>query len=566
MPAMNDLVTNLTPASTPSTRAAWRKPLPLAVAAAAIAATGLWLAGRPLAAGAIAAAFGLAVAFVVGLRILRWLLGGGHEIAGVAGAVVDEALGSRAPVIFMVVLAVVLPILPLVLDATERLEYRLQFFLTWSLSAAAFLLAMVTIVLACGSVCGDIDSQRIHMTLSKPVERWQYLLGKWLGIVLLDGVLLAIIGAGILLGARALGRLPTVDAADRRAVDEQVFTARSSVQPEHPEAAAFEAAIAAQVEQIRKDEPAAFAADPAAVRRRIRAERVLEWHTITADVVSSFVFTGLDRERIGADVIQLRLKPFADNVGIDRAEVRFALWLNGRPYPTREGRHEEFVLPSLMFHTIDLPVTAIDAAGTLRVTITNRNLVPPGETQPTSIAFSPGKGLEILYRSGGFTGNFIRGLLVGWAKLAMLAAAALAAASRLAFPTAVLASLMVYVSAVAKGFLADAIDIYTGTDGANATLATMVRLRTGLLLDRINRFEWWEAAKTLTSWAADGFLALVPSFGVHDGITEVATGHLLPVTQALGSAGILGVAYPVALVALGWALLERRDLVNVSGS
>jgi hypothetical protein len=415
-------------------------------------------------------------------------------------------------------------------------------------------------------VCGDIDSQRIHMTLSKPVERWQYLLGKWLGIVLLDGVLLAIIGAGILLGARALGRLPTVDAADRRAVDEQVFTARSSVQPEHPEAAAFEAAIAAQVEQIRKDEPAAFAADPAAVRRRIRAERVLEWHTITADVVSSFVFTGLDRERIGADVIQLRLKPFADNVGIDRAEVRFALWLNGRPYPTREGRHEEFVLPSLMFHTIDLPVTAIDAAGTLRVTITNRNLVPPGETQPTSIAFSPGKGLEILYRSGGFTGNFIRGLLVGWAKLAMLAAAALAAASRLAFPTAVLASLMVYVSAVAKGFLADAIDIYTGTDGANATLATMVRLRTGLLLDRINRFEWWEAAKTLTSWAADGFLALVPSFGVHDGITEVATGHLLPVTQALGSAGILGVAYPVALVALGWALLERRDLVNVSGS
>jgi hypothetical protein len=302
MPAMNDLVTNLTPASTPSTRAAWRKPLPLAVAAAAIAATGLWLAGRPLAAGAIAAAFGLAVAFVVGLRILRWLLGGGHEIAGVAGAVVDEALGSRAPVIFMVVLAVGLPILPLVLDATERLEYRLQFFLTWSLSAAAFLLAMVTIVLACGSVCGDIDSQRIHMTLSKPVERWQYLLGKWLGIVLLDGVLLAIIGAGILLGARALGRLPTVDAADRRAVDEQVFTARSSVQPEHPEAAAFEAAIAAQVEQIRKDEPAAFAADPAAVRRRIRAERVLEWHTITADVVSSFVFTGLDRERIGARI------------------------------------------------------------------------------------------------------------------------------------------------------------------------------------------------------------------------------------------------------------------------
>jgi hypothetical protein len=125
---------------------------------------------------------------------------------------------------------------------------------------------------------------------------------------------------------------------------------------------------------------------------------------------------------------------------------------------------------------------------------------------------------------------------------------------------------MVYVSAVAKGFLANAIDIYTGTDGGQATLASMVRLRAGLLLERINRFEWWEATKTLTSWAAEGFLALVPSFGAHDGITEIATGRLLPVAQAFGSAGILGIAYPLALVALGWALLERRDLVNVSGS
>ena len=563
---MNDLLTDLALAAKPAPRAAWRRPLPLAVAAAMLGAGGLWLAGRPLAATAVGGAAGLAVAFVAGLRLLRWALGGGNAVSGVAGAVVDEALGSRMPVVFMVLLAVGLPILPLVLDAGERLEYRLQFFLTWSLSAAAFLLAMVTIVLACGSVCGDIDSQRIHMTLSKPVDRWQYLLGKWLGIVLLDGVLLAIIGAGILLGARALGRLPTVDAADRRAVDEQVFTARSSVRPVHPETAAFEASIAAQVEQIRQDEPAAFAADPDGVRRRIRSERVLEWHTITADVVSSFLFKGLNRERLGADVVQLRLKPFADNVGVDRAEVRFALWLNGRPYPTRDGRHEEFVLPSLMFHTIDLPASAIDASGTLRVTIANRNLVPPGETQPTNIALAPGKGLEILYRSGGFTGNFFRGLLVGWAKLALLAAAALAAASCLAFPTAVLASLMVYVSAVAKGFLADAIDIYTGTDGGQATLASMARLRAGLFLERINRFEWWDAAKTLSSWAAEGFLALVPSFGVHDGITEVATGRLLPVTQALGSAGMLGIAYPVALVALGWALLERRDLVNVSGS
>ena len=562
------------PAATPRTRRpdegrqSWwmRRRFPLAISGVALIAAGLWLAGRPLAASAVLATCALALAFACGIHLVRWALGGSHEISGVARAVVDEAVGSRAPVIFMILLAVGLPILPLVLDSTERLEYRLQFFLTWALSSSAFLLALVTIVLACGSVCGDIDSQRIHMTLSKPVERWQYLVGKWLGIVLLDGVLLGILGCGIYLGALALGRMPAVDAADRRAVEEQVFTARSSLRPDHPEQEGFEASITAAIDQIRKDSPDAFAADPAAVRRRIRSERVLEWHTITADVVSSYVFRGLDHGRLKSDILQLRLKPFADNVGVDRAEVRFALWLNDRPFPVRGGHHEEYTLPSLMFHTIDIPASAIDASGSLKVTIANRNLVPPGETLPTSLSFSPGKGLELLYRSGGFTGNYVRGLLVGWAKLAMLTGAALAAASWLAFPTAVLASLMVYVSAVARGFLADAIDIYTGADSAHATLTSMVRLRASMLLERLSRFEWWDAFKTLTSVAADGFLGLVPSFGMHDGVTEVAAGLHLPLSQALGSVGMLAVLYPAVLVALGWWLLERRDLVNVSGS
>jgi hypothetical protein len=264
-------------------------------------------------------------------------------------------------------------------------------------------------------------------------------------------------------------------------------------------------------------------------------------------------------------VVQLRLKPFADAVAIDRAPVRFALWLNDRPFPFKDGRHEEFTLTGGTFHTLEIPTSAIDAAGRLRLSIANRNLVPPGQERPATISFSPGKGLEILYRSGSFRGNFLRCLAVMWAKLALLAAAALAAASWLGFPIAVLATLLVYVAAVARGFLADAIDIYTGTDRADATFVDMVRLRATLLFERLDRLELWDAAKTLTSFAADAFLALVPSFGVHDGVTELATGRLLTVGQAVASVAELGLAYPLVLLAGGWALLSKRDLVNVSG-
>jgi hypothetical protein len=316
---------------------------------------------------------------------------------------------------------------------------------------------------------------------------------------------------------------------------------------------------------MKKDDPSSFAADPDGARKRIRSRQLLEWHTIQADVVSSYLFTGLGRARAESQVVQLRMKPFANNVGIDRADVRFALWLNERPFPMRDGKHEEFTFASGSFHTITLPTSAIADDGTLLVTIANRNLVPPGETAATSISFSPGKGLEVLCRVGGFEGNFLRGLALAWAKLAMLAAAALAAASWLTFPVAVLTGLMVYVAASAQAFLADAIDIYTGLDAADASFTAMIRLRSSLLFERLNKLEWWDAVKTLLSYFGDAFLSLVPSFGAHDGVTQVATGRLISWGDAGWGLLVLAVAYPIVLLALGWLLLERRDLVNVSG-
>ena len=94
-----------------------------------------------------------------------------------------------------------------------------------------------------------IDTQRIHMALVKPLGRWQYLLGKWLGIVLLDGLLVALVGGGVFAVAAAVRRLPAADVADRRAVDEEVFTARSVARPEHPRGGDFEADVAAAIAQ-----------------------------------------------------------------------------------------------------------------------------------------------------------------------------------------------------------------------------------------------------------------------------------------------------------------------------
>jgi hypothetical protein len=347
-------------------------------------------------------------------------------------------------------------------------------------------------------------------------------------------------------------------------VEEQVLTARASARPVHPRQQEFDKAVEAAITQIRDDDPALFDKDPVGARKRIFSQHVFLWHTVSPDVVSSYLFTGLASAKQRTPVVQLRLQAFADNSKTSAAEIRFALWLNERPYPVKQGKHEEYVLASGPVHTLELPATAIAEDGTLRVTIANRNMVMPGESQPTSIGFNPGEGLEILYRVGSFEGNFVRGQTIMWAKLAMLSAAALAAASWLGFPIAVLVSLMVFVTAVASGFLADAIDIYTGMDRANPTWLSMVRLRAGLLLERLGKLELWEAAKTVASYFADAFLTLIPSFGDYDAITQVATGRVVSAAEVMGGLLELGVFYPVLLIGLGWLLLEKRDLVSTA--
>ena len=539
----------------------WR---PATGLAAAALAGGLWLADRQAAAICILGIIALTIGFFLGIVLLRCVFSGSHPVIGVARAIVEEAISTRLSIVLVMLVVVTLPALPLLLDPAERLAYRIQFFLNWSLSGATILLAMITIALGCGSVCGDIESRQIHLALSKPLRRWEYLLGKWLGVVLLDLMLVTLVGIGVATFAAAQARTPAADAADRIAVDEQVLTARASARPIHPRGAEFEKSVAATIEQIRKDDPALFDKDPARARKRIFSQRIHEWHTITTDVVSSFVFTGLDPKRIQSPVVQLRLEPFADNSSISRADVRFALWLNERPFPVRAGVHEDYTFSTGTVHTIDLPASVIAADGTLRLTIANRNLVMPGEDRPTSISFAPGEGLEILYRVGGFGGNFLRCLCVMWAKLAMLAAVALAAAAWLGFPTALLTSLMVFVTAVASAFFADAIDIYTGLDRRDATLVSMLQLRLGLFAETLQKGEWWEAIKTVGSYGADTFLTLVPSFADYDSVTQVAGGRVVPLAELVFAVLVMGVLYPLLLLCLGWFFLERRDLVSTA--
>lgn len=538
----------------------WLLGVTLSLAAAGVC----WLTELPAFAVVIAGATALVLSARVGIVILRQLLSTSHPIPAVARVIVEEAVGTRLSVLLVMLVLVGLPCLPLVLDSGERLSYRMQFLLNWSLSGAFVLLAFLSIALCCGTVCGDISSSRIHLTLTKPVRRWEYLFGKWLGIAVLNLLFVALVGLGTYTTAQALRQLPAVDTSDLRAVEEQVLTARIAANPVHPRQDDYEKLVSNEIKRIRDEDPELFDLDPVNAKRRIRTTQLYKWHTVSPDVVASYLFTGLDGVKERTPVIQLRLKPFAPNSAISEADVQFSMWLNERPFPVKDGKQEDYVLSVNQIHTIELPTVSINDEGTLLVTIANQNLVMPGETRPTSISFTPGKGFQLLYRVGSFEGNIFRATIIMWAKLSLITAVALTAAAWLGLPVAMLASMMFLAAAIASGFLADAIDIYTGIDDATPTFVSMMRLRMGILGEYLLRLQWWSATKAIGSYIADGFLLLVPDFSRYDSITAAATGHLVSFWEMLSAVGFLVLFYAMLVLLLGWLFLERRDLVRNS--
>src|SRR6185369_9077392 len=116
--------------------------------------------------------------------------------------------------------------LPLVIKDDGTAQGFTQIILTYTLSVATGLLGISTLWLSCGTLARDIEECQIQVVATKPVARWQIWLGKWLGIVSLNAVLLLIAGGCVygLLQWRAT-RLPPAEQVKLRS---SILVARGS--------------------------------------------------------------------------------------------------------------------------------------------------------------------------------------------------------------------------------------------------------------------------------------------------------------------------------------------------
>jgi Cu-processing system permease protein len=71
--------------------------------------------------------------------------------------------------------------------------------LTAALYVINFLIVVMSVLVAVTAVSGEIDSHTIETMVTKPVHRWQIILGKWLGYALLIALYVLLLAGGAML-------------------------------------------------------------------------------------------------------------------------------------------------------------------------------------------------------------------------------------------------------------------------------------------------------------------------------------------------------------------------------
>src|SRR5579872_4438638 len=156
-----------------------------------------------------------------------------RRIIAIARLTWKAAFRYRLFWVMTVLLVVSVVGLPLVIKGDGTAQGLTQVLITYTLGATATLLGFFTLWFSCGTLARDIEESQMQTVCVKPIGRWQVWLGKWLGIMALNAMLLAI--AGSLDFALLQYRAGQLSADQQKILRDQVFIARAGAKDRPPD-------------------------------------------------------------------------------------------------------------------------------------------------------------------------------------------------------------------------------------------------------------------------------------------------------------------------------------------
>ncbi len=393
-----------------------------------------------------------------------------RSIWAVATNTIKQAIRMKVAAVFLILLLVLLPVMGFSATGDGTLKGRLQTFVSYGLSLTGILLSLLTIIISIYTVASDIEQRQIYTVITKPIRRFEFLLGKLLGVILLDMILLSLFAAIIYTITVYTPKFVNTTEIERMQVNNEFFTARASltVPPldvsqeveetykklersnELPENVPYEEIIARLTMQKQL------------AKRAADVGQILTWEFNNVEPLDEYMFIR-----------------FKYDVAVNPPDMQvYGRWIVGDYQYIKYGTesktriHDDVYKNSVRdFHEIVVPAEVIPEHGRLAVAFQNYPL-------NSTVIFFPPDGIEVLYKADTFTSNFIRVTFLILCRLIFLACLGILASSFLSFPVAILLCLVLFSTSCFSGFVIDSFGFLGENVGIiyNYTLKWMVRL------------------------------------------------------------------------------------------
>jgi len=393
-----------------------------------------------------------------------------HSIWAVATNTIKQALRMKVALVSAILLIVILPLLGFSATGDETLKGRLQTFVSYSLSLMSFLLCVLTIIVSVYTVTSDIEQRQIYTVITKPIRRYQFLLGKLLGVIVLDVLLLGLFSAIIYTITIYTPNFSNPSEAELIQADNEFFTARASLTVPQEDVAAEVLARYEELEQM--DE-----LPPNETREEIIAELTKRKQLARrAAAVGGSLVWEFDNVKPLAKSMFIRFK--YDIFPNPPDSQVYGLWYAGDDQYIKYGEQPETPIyeqvhknAARTFHEVEFPSDVVPEDGHLAIAFVN-------DPRNQSTVIFPFDGLEVLYKADSFGANFVRAVLLILFRLIFLACLGLMASSFLSFPVAVLFCLVLFFTASFSGFVIESFGYMSESVGAvySYTLKWVIQL------------------------------------------------------------------------------------------
>lgn len=434
-----------------------------------------------------------------------------RRIWAIAINTVKQALRMKIAVAFIVLLLILLPVMGLITSGDGTPKGRVQTFVSYGLSLTSLLLCLLAIIVATYSVTSDIEHNQMYTVVTKPVYRFQILMGKFLGVFLLGFFLLVMFSLMIYFITIYTPRFIDATPEQMNVLNNEFYTARASLKPAPVD-------VSKEVMQSFNDLVRKNQISPEMLGDESVRQQILEELTKSKELASRSVGPG--RQLIwefnnvsvkSANPDEKIFVRYKYEVSVTPPNLRIA----GR-WTVGDYRQEKYGLPVTTpiwrdsrwdvirtFHELEVPVNVVAEDGYLAVGFIN---LP--QYNETTIIFPEKDGIEVLYKADNFTANYIRATILILLRLMFLASLAIFTATFLSFPTAVLFCLVIFATGAISGFIFESFSsLGEGTELIyNFTVKPLVRMLPQF--DKVNPTKFLVPARLL-SWDLLGRVAAV---------------------------------------------------------